>query len=251
VLILTHDDADHVGGLIDVLRSSIPVESVIYPSICALPFAICTSPAFQEVITELQKRGLTPTPAIAPQTYTWGAINASVLNPVPAPTEHPDENSVVLLVVYGKVRFLFAADIGSHTERILMHSETLRVLLPADVLKVAQHGGNGSSSSAFLEAVGAKVAVISAGANNPYGHPAQETLDRLRAAGASVLRTDQNGTVVVTTDGQTYKVRAHWVVFLPGVVGTDTIPANTPKPLLDTLAPATGRGVSRTFSTMK
>jgi competence protein ComEC len=85
----------------------------------------------------------------------------------------------------------------------------------ADVLKVAHHGNRYSSSAPFLDAVGAELAIISVGADNPYGHPAQETLDRLAAAGARVLRTDQNCTITVTTDGQTYNVSACFVVFLP------------------------------------
>lgn len=227
VLILTHDDVEHVGGLIDVLRSDLPVESVIYPNICGYPVSLCTSPAFQEIMAELQKRGLTPTPITAPKTYTWGSVNASILNPLPMPTEHPDENSVVLLVVYGDVRFLLTADIGTHTERILMNYETTGLLLPADILKVAQHGGKSSSSAAFLEVVGAKVAVISVGATNPNGDPAQETLDRLEAAGARVLRTDQHGTIMITTDGETFEIYPNFVVVSP-LVMRQAAPAATP-----------------------
>jgi competence protein ComEC len=97
VMVLTHDDAEHIGGLIDVLRSTIPVESVIYPYMCNFS-PVCNSPTFQEIITETQIRGLTPTPAQAPQTYAWGPLSASILNPPLVPTEHPDENSIVMLV---------------------------------------------------------------------------------------------------------------------------------------------------------
>jgi beta-lactamase superfamily II metal-dependent hydrolase len=214
VIIVTHDDAEHVGGLIDVLRSTIPVESVIHPWLCSTSF-FCQSPTYQEFSTEMQNRGLTPTPVQAYLTYTWGAINSFVVNPIIMPTEQFDENSVVILVVYGDVRFLFTADISSHTERLILSEETLASWVEADVLKVARHGGGQGSSARFLEAVGAELAVISVGADNAYGYPAQETLDRLQAAGAGVLRTDQNGTVAVTTDGQTCEVQADFVVFLP------------------------------------
>jgi competence protein ComEC len=228
VLVLTHADADHVGGLISVLQSAIPVESVIYNG---QDHATLT---YQEFLTETQKRGLTPTPAQAGQTYTWGPLDVSVLNPQATLDAEQNENSVVLLVVYEETRFLFAGDISSETEQVLLDSVTgtltLRYQLPADVLKVAHHGSQYSSSAAFLEAVGAEVAVISVGADNPYGYPAQETLERLQAAGAQVFRTDQEGTVVITTDGQTYEVIAvDYLVFLPLIV-RQVPPAAAPTP---------------------
>jgi beta-lactamase superfamily II metal-dependent hydrolase len=213
VMVLTHAHADHVGGLIDVLRSTIPVESVIYNG------QHYTSLTYQQFLTETQRLGLTPIPVHASQTYTWGPLDASVLNPQAPPTGDQNEDSVVMLIVYGDMRFLFTGDIGKGTEQTILNSGTLRAWAEARILKVAHHGGKYSSSAAFLEAVGAELAVISVGAaSNPYGYPAQETLDSLRAAGARVLRTDQNGTIVVTTDGQTYEFEANFVVFLPLVV---------------------------------
>jgi competence protein ComEC len=222
VMILTHGDADHVGGLIDVLRSAIPVEAVIYNG------QHHTSLTYQEFLTETQKRGLTPTPGQAGQNYTWGPVSASVLNPQTSPTGDQNEDSVVILAVYGDLSFLFTGDIGSDTEQTILETGTLRALTEADILKVPHHGSKYSSSASFLEAVGAELAVISVGADNPYGHPAQETLNRLKDAGARVLRTDQNGTIVVTTNGQTYEVRASFLVFLP-MVAVPT-PTNTAMP---------------------
>jgi len=213
VMILTHADTDHVGGLIHVLSSTIPVESVLYNG------QDNTSQDYLYFLTQAQRQGITPTLVQAGQSFTWGSINAVVLNPQATPGAGQNENSVTLLITYGEVRFLFTGDIGSDTEQTLLEgvagTQTLRQWLPANVLKVAHHGSGGSSSAPFLEAVGAECAVISVGANNSYGHPAQETLDRLQAAGAQVLRTDQLGAITLTTDGQTIEGCTRTFVFLP------------------------------------
>jgi len=230
VVILSHGDSDHVGGLIDVLRSAIPVDAVLYNG------QHHTSLTYQQFLTETMKRGLTPTPAQVGQAPTWGLVNASVLNPQNPPTGEQNEDSVVILAVYGDVGFLFPGDISSDTEQTILG---LGMPVAADVLKVAHHGSRYSSSTPFLDAVGAELAIISVGADNTYGHPAQETLDRLTAAGARVLRTDQNCTITVTTNGQTYNVGACFVAFLPLVaqaVPSEPTPTHgtTPIPPPDT-----------------
>jgi len=83
VVILSHGDSDHVGGLIDVLRSSIPVDAVVYNG------QHSASLTYQQFLTETMKRGLTPTPAQVGQGYTWGPVNASVLNPQTESTGAP------------------------------------------------------------------------------------------------------------------------------------------------------------------
>lgn len=218
VMILTHPDADHEGGLIDVLQSAIPVESWITNG------QLDDTLTYQALITETMARGLTPTPAVAGQSYRWGDVQALVLNPQPVLDPDQNDNSVTLLVVYGDVRFLFTGDITADAEQVLLETGTasLRLALPADVLKVAHHGSKNSSSAAFLEAVNPEVAVISVGAGNPYGHPAQETMDRLSAVGANVYRTDKYGTITVISDGQNHEVLADFVVFLPYMVRQPT-----------------------------
>ena len=89
---------------------------------------------------------------------------------------------------------LFTGDIAAEDEEILMHHNTD---VTADILKVSHHGSKFSSSAAFLEQVRAEEAVISCGENNIYGHPHEETMERLEAVGSSVYRTDEQGTVLV------------------------------------------------------
>ena len=119
--------------------------------------------------------------------------------------DNPDTNeaALVLLVSHGSVDYLFPADIDSNIEVDITARQTP---VAAEVLKVAHHGSNLGSSSTFLEAVQPREAIISVGNNNNYGHPGEETLQRLRAAGARIWRTDQDGNVVVQDDGSTYRV---------------------------------------------
>jgi competence protein ComEC len=226
VLILTHPDADHEGGLIDVLQSAIPVESWMHNG------EHDATQTHLDLLAETQSRGLTPTPAVAGQSHAWGDITAHVLNPGSILDPDENDNSVTLLIVYDEVRFLFTGDITSDAEQALLDTGLLSVQLPADVLKVAHHGSAYSSGQPFLDAVGAEVAVISAGADNPYGHPAQGTLERLAASGAQVLRTDQRGTITVTSDGKAYELDGAdvmFVVFLPLTVRQPP-PTATPIP---------------------
>ena len=87
-----------------------------------------------------------------------------------------------------------------------MLSEAEAGKLHADVLKVGHHGSKNSTMPEFLESVGPQIAIISAGEQNPYGHPSPELLERLRGSGARILRTDQEGAVQVVTDGHSLRV---------------------------------------------
>ena len=107
--------------------------------------------------------------------------------------------------MYGAARVLLTGDIDALTKAILLSEGTD---LHSAVLKVAHHGSATSSTPVFLKAVAPRVAVISAGAMNPFGHLHRATLDALHAVGAAVYRTDVHGAVTVSTDGTQLWVRA-------------------------------------------
>ena len=197
-VLATHADQDHVGGLIDVLSADdIPVESAFYNG---YPGDTQTWTQFVEAVAA---EGLTLLPAQYPQTLTWGGISAQVLNPVSnLPTPEQNEASVVLSLAIGQVNLLLTADISAQTESELL---ARGLSLQAEVLKVAHHGSQYSSSLDFLNAVGPAEAIISVGENS-YGHPAPETMQRLTSVGARLWRTDFSGTVVVTSDGFSYSL---------------------------------------------
>jgi len=124
----------------------------------------------------------------------------------------PNAASAVALVQYGQVRFLMTGDAEAGEEEWMLARDA--PALRADVLKVGHHGSSTSSTPAFLDAVQPKLALISVGAENTYGHPSPAVVRSLVARGVQVLRTDHVGTVVVRTDGRSLDVEAggeRWV----------------------------------------
>ncbi|TFG71457.1 MAG: MBL fold metallo-hydrolase [Anaerolineales bacterium] len=207
ILVATHAHSDHISGLIDVLESSIPVEAVIE----GVPG---TTDLYDDFLTATQNKGVTPTQVIAGQSFTWGALQAAVLNPQSPPRYSPNEDSVVLLITYGNNRFLFAGDSGLPAEGDILASGAD---IDAGVLKVGHHGSHTSTGPLFLDAVTPIYAVISVGVNWS-GYPSPEVLDRLVLAGAEIYRTDIEGTVVITSDGAALTTNQQVInhaVFLP------------------------------------
>jgi len=137
----------------------------------------------------------------------WDGVELTVLGPHPLrpPWRVRNDDSLVLALRLGEVRFLLTGDVEASAERELLRSS--REGLAATVVKVPHHGSGGSSGTAFVEAVRPTIAVVSVGGHNPFGHPHPEALARYRRAGALVYRTDRDGTVTLSTDGRRLWVR--------------------------------------------
>jgi len=234
VMVASHADSDHIGGLIDVLElSDIPVESVIYSG---YPGDTATWGSF---VSAIASEGITLTAAQFPMTYTWGETTAHILNPISG-LVNPETNdaSIVVLLEHGSTTFLFPGDIDSSIEADVLARGTP---VAAEILKVAHHGSAYSSSEEFLSAVQPKEAIISVG-DNSYGHPADETLDRLLAIGARIWRTDQQGTILVISDGITYTIQGEitnisLVMYLPLVINAHPPLPPTPTPTETPITP--------------
>lgn len=198
-IVASHADSDHIGGLIAVLNATdITVDSVIYNGYPG------DTQTWNNFVTAISNEGLSLTTAQYPSALQWGTTTATILNP-PSGLSSPDSNdaSLVMLIDQGEIETLFTGDINSTVELEIVARETP---MRADILKVAHHGSNYSTSNEFLEAVQPQDSVISVGPN-PYGHPGEQTMTRLAAEGSSIWRTDLNGTVLVTSsDGVTYQV---------------------------------------------
>jgi len=194
MIIATHSDYDHIGGIPTVLMNFTPrvfIDSP-YP---AIPW----TETYTAIRTRINQTNISYQ-AIKAGEYdlVYQGMNLSVLNPQQEPFTDTDNNSLVLQVGYGTVEFLLMGDAGDAAEQAIMQNFPT---LGADLLKVGVHGSASATSPAFLARVNPGIAIIEAGAGNTYGHPAPSTLANLDAAGATVYRTDLNGTIVVTTDG--------------------------------------------------
>lgn len=211
IVLATHADRDHIGGLIGVIESNeIPVESVYYNG---YPGSTQTWIEFSDAVTAA---GLNLYKAKYPDTYTWGGINVHVLNPIEGWID-PDQNkaSVVLRMDYANSSVILPADIDTNIETQLPGRA---VTLEADVLKVAHHGSKNSTSETFLAAVMPREAIISVG-SNAYGHPSIETISRLDANDIGIWRTDAIGTIFLSTDGEAIELLPK-LVFIPSAMNS-------------------------------
>lgn len=193
VMIATHPHDDHIGGLAAALNA-MPVDAIYSP------VTNWNSRAWNSLSKYASAQG---TSIVIPQegdSFLLGSATVTILHCWPEAWAENDM-SIVLRVDYGSTSFLFTGDAEEMSEYMML---TERVPLKADVLKVAHHGSRYCSSPEFIEAVAPSWAVISCGEGNPYGHPHEETLRAL--AGVKVLRTDQLGTIVFHSDGQTLTV---------------------------------------------
>lgn len=196
VVVATHPDADHIGGLIPVLNS---IEiGQFYDS-----GKVHTSQTFEEMLTLIEEKNI---PYNVPKTGDSIAfdddLQVKVLNANEEATDNNDA-SIVLKIAYGNVSFLLTGDAGVALEQEMLQSD-----VKATVLKAGHHGSNTSSSAEFIEAVHPEVTILSYGEGNKYGHPHAEVVERLQAIGSKTYATAEAGTVIVSTDGVNYDVNS-------------------------------------------
>jgi competence protein ComEC len=195
-VILTHPQRDHVGGAPDVVRQ-------LRVGVVLDPFLAATGPDREEAVAAARARGIPVRPIRAGSVYRAGGLLFRVLWP-PDPgtaSEDPNSNAAVLVASYGETDVFLPADAESDvTARLPVGS--------VEVLKVAHHGSEDPGLDEQLRALQPRVAVISVGSGNEYGHPRAETLAALAIVpGIAVYRTDRDGRVVVESDGRNLRVR--------------------------------------------
>lgn len=202
-IVATHPDADHIAGFIDLLNRY-EVKNVIEPGI---PKDTLTAKRFEEEVTEkkiprhLARRGM--------RLDLGGGARLDILFPdfdvSNLPNNKVNEGGVVARLVYGDTSMLLTADIPTKVEGRLL--ALYGKALDSDILKVAHHGSRGSSELAFVNAVSPAAAIISVGGDNRYGHPTKQVLDLLAGQDIKTLRTDEEGTVVFISNGETFVLK--------------------------------------------
>ncbi len=202
LVVLTHPHADHIGGIASVLRALRPEE------LRDAAF-VERSPLYRELLATAGEVGTRWQRVRPGEVLDVDGVAVEFLAPDSAWTASltdPNEASTVVRVRHGGVRFLLTGDAERREEEWLL--ERASASLGAEVLKLAHHGSSTSSTDAFLDAVTPRVALVSVGAGNAYGHPSPAVMRRLADRGALILRTDQLGTVVLRSNGLDLEVEA-------------------------------------------
>lgn len=198
MMILTHPHADHVGGLVEVLRRY-QVDQIYYTG------ALHTAPDYIAWLQEIKKQDIPMAIVDSELTLNFEDPLASLTFLYPRKSmqnkkfSNLNDSSMVVRFQYGSKRFLFMSDLETKGEQELMNA---KADLKADVLKVGHHGSKSSSLETFLKKVAPKYAVIFAGVKNDFGHPHLITIRRLEKLKYEILRTDLLGTITLETDGK-------------------------------------------------
>jgi competence protein ComEC len=203
MFVLSHPHADHVGGAATVLRALRPLQ------FRDAAFA-GGSESYRASLTVARELGVSWRRVHPDDSVSIDGMTIRFLAPDSSWTAgltDPNLASTIALVTYGDVRFLLTGDAERAEEEWLL-ARYSSVELRSDVLKVGHHGSRTSSSPPFLAAVQPRVALVSVGAGNSYGHPSAEVMDALLTRGAMILRTDQLGTSIIATDGHSLIVHA-------------------------------------------
>lgn len=209
LIILTHPERDHLAGLLNVLERY-KVENIVWTGVKR------NTNEFKEWQEKILKEKANIVLAQAGQKIIAKNAVFKILYPFESlkdkEIENSNETSIVSQLIFGKNAFMFSGDIGKSIEEKLVREyscfESCKFArLDSDVLKVAHHGSKNSTSRDFVEKVLPKIAVISAGKNNIYGHPHQEVLEILKNYDIKIMRTDLEGDIKIISDGNNLKIK--------------------------------------------
>ncbi|KEI85909.1 hydrolase [Clostridium botulinum B2 267] len=195
-VIATHPHEDHIGGMPKVIEE-FEISNFYAPKKTA------NTKIFKDMILQLKKKNLKIN--VAKKGISLDLSNNSSLDflaPVKDNYENTNDSSAVVKLTHGNTKFLFTGDAEKTSEKDILNSNED---LSSNVLKIGHHGSHSSSSKEFLDKIDPKIAIISCGKNNDYGHPHKETMKELNKRNIEVYRTDIDGNIVLTSDGENIK----------------------------------------------
>lgn len=186
----THPDSDHIGGL-DVIITKFDCQTIF------LTDEQKDTNTYRDVLDAVRYRGYQKVTPEVGEEYNLGSAKFTIEGPV-EPGSDSNDNSIAILLEHGENRFYFEGDAGEKEEASILSTGRD---LHADVYKIGHHGSRTSTCDEMLSAVDPEYAVISVGEDNSYGHPNAEVMNKLRAKGVQVFRTDEQGSIVAFSDG--------------------------------------------------
>lgn len=203
LIILTHPEHDHLAGLIEVLKRY-EVKNILWTGVVK---DTADYNAWLKAVKEEGARIFIAKSGQEIKTTGPDQINFLIFYPLEQTEgqaqKDTNDTSIVTKLVFKENSFLFAGDVSKSAEREILGAG---LDIDSDVLKVAHHGSKTSSAEEFIEKVSPEIAVISAGKENPYGHPHQETLEILNKYGITIFRTDLNGDIKIISNGKTLRI---------------------------------------------
>ena len=191
-IIATHPHSDHIGGMPAIL-DRFEIQNFWMPDV------IHETAAFERLLEALERNHIYITTVEAGARINAGIINMIVVSPREGVHANLNDYSIVLHMSHGNTSFLFTGDAETPAEMQMISGEQP---IKANVLNIGHHGSRTSTTEAFLDAVNPQIAVISLGANNQFGHPHRYVINRLTEREIKILRTDELGTIVISTDGE-------------------------------------------------
>ena len=192
-LIGTHPHEDHIGGLDDVINN-FDIGQIYMPKMET------TTKTFEDVLDAIENKNLTVTAPNKGDKIKIGQAEGEFMTEPILDEDNLNISSLVLRVEFGNTSYLFMGDAGEENEETISWPKT-------NVLKVGHHGSSTSSSESFLKQVQPKYGIIMAGKDNSYGLPTQETINKLNNIGSEIYRTDEDGTIQMTSDGNTIEIK--------------------------------------------
>lgn len=185
----THAHEDHIGGMDNIIEN-FQIEHFYMPD------AITTTRTFEEVLDALEEKNIAFETPKEGENLTFSDTDFKVLH-VGKDKKDLNNTSIVLKLTYKNTSYLFMGDATSSVEKDILDKD-----IKSDVLKVGHHGSQYSSTISFLKKVSPKYAIIEVGKNNSYNHPKEVTLKKLEDLGTKIYRTDEDGTIILTSDGE-------------------------------------------------